>query len=364
MILRVALGMLFCLLFVLPCRADSSAAIAAYGIGVDVTASDAVSAREKAVLTGQRQALAQVVDDIGGADAAAKVASLSDAQITDMLADYQVESEKVSSVRYIGRLTFRFRADAINSYLQQNGITASATAGPPILVLPVLSADGKNLLFDDGNRWLQAWSQHTPPDGLVRLILPKGDATDMGAITADDALAGDNAMIQAAAARYGATEVAVAIATMDQGGLALSVKRYTAAGSIGGFDDKFTGTADATYLAAIDKVATQLQLDWINQNQAAPGGTSGPVSNVEQHLTVEATVANLSQWGEINRRLAAVGAIRHVDVIYLMRDRAELGLDFVGDRDQLVHELGQQALTLQDTADGKTTLSLADGPQP
>ena len=63
----------------------------------------------------------------------AKLPPLTDAQITDMVADYQVESEKVSSVRYIGQLAFRFRADAVSDYLGQGGITTTVdgrSAGP------------------------------------------------------------------------------------------------------------------------------------------------------------------------------------------------------------------------------------------
>ncbi|HEX7198277.1 MAG TPA: DUF2066 domain-containing protein, partial [Dongiaceae bacterium] len=266
MIPRVALGLLFCLLLILPSRADSQTAVAVYGVDVDVTASDAVSAREKAVLTGQRQALTQ----LAGWFAPGTTASLpGDAQITDMVTDYQVESEKVSSVRYIGQMTFRFRADAVASWLQQSGINAAVESGPPVLLLLVQTSGGKNLLFEDGNAWLAAWNQHRPADGLVRMLLPKGDAADAAAITADAALAGDSAKLQALATRYGVGEVVVAAASEDQAGLAISVKRYTAAGSIGGFDDKFAGDPDTTYLAAVDRLATQLQQDWIGQDHAA-----------------------------------------------------------------------------------------------
>lgn len=360
MILRAALGMLFCLLIALPSVARAETAVAVYGIDVDVTASDAVSAREKAVATGQRQALTELL----GWYAPGSTASLpADAQITDMVADYQVESEKVSSVRYIGQMTFRFRADAVASWLQQSGINAAVDAGPPVLLLLVQTSGGKNLLFEPGNDWLAAWNQHRPADGLVRMLLPKGDATDAGAITADAALAGDNAKLQALAARYGVGEVVVAAASADQAGVALSVKRYTVAGAIGGFDDKLAGDPDTAYLAAIDRLATQLQQDWIGQDHAAAGST-GASSSVEQRVTVEVPIGSLAQWSELNRRLAAVGTVRHVDVVYLMRGRAELDLFFSGDRNQLAGALAQQALLLQDTPDGQSTLTLGGSMQP
>jgi len=47
-----------------------------------------------------------------------------------------------------------------------------------------------------------------------------------------------------------------------------------------------------------------------------------------------------------------------------MRGRAELDLFFTGDRNQLAGALAQQALLLQDTPDGRSTLTLGGGAQP
>jgi len=355
MIPRAALGLLICLLLVHPAKADQGV-IAAYGISVDVTSSDAVSAREKAVLEGQRAALNQVLGQLAQPQDVARLPALSDAQITDMVADYEVESEKVSSVRYIGRLTFRFRADALGAYLQQAGLPFSAGSGPPALILPVLTKDGAKLLFDEGNDWRQAWAQHAPPDGLVALRLPKGDPADSAAITADQALAGDLDKLQALAARYGAGEVVVAAVQPESDGISLSVKTYAAGGPIGGFDYKIAGDPDSAYLAAIDRTAAQAQQDWIEQNRVS--------SAAEQHLTVEASFGSLGQWADMNRRLQTVATLKHVDVVYLTRGRAELDLVYIGDRGQLQHAMSQRALSLQDAPDGRAALSLADGTQP
>jgi hypothetical protein len=355
MFLRAALGMLFCLLIVFTAKAAGQPAIAVYGIRVDVTSSDAVSAREKAVLAGQRDGLHQVITSLIQSADANRLPQLSDDQITDLVADYEVESEKVSTVRYIGQLTFRFRADAVASYLQQGGFTFVATPGPAVLILPVLTDDSGNQLWEDSNSWRAAWSQHLPADGLVTFRLPKGDASD-AAVTADEVLAGDSGTLAALASRYGVSDVLVAAVRVDASGTNLSAKRYGATGALGGFEDKIAGEPDSAYLAAIDGVATQLQQDWIDQNRVSSGA--------EQSLTVDATVGGLAQWAEMNRRLANVGRLRHVEVVYLMRSHAELQLVFIGDRDQLAQALSQQALLLQNGPDGRDTLSLAGGAQP
>ncbi len=356
MILRAALGLMLCLFLVLPAKADSGAVIAVRGIDVDVTAGNAVDAREQAVLQGQRKGLRQALLMLAPAADVDRMPPLSDSQITDLVADYEVESEQTSTVRYIGRLAFRYRLDAIGALLQQSGVSSAAGASPPVLVLPVMVAGGKNLLWGDGNAWRDAWSAHPPSGGLVELMLPRGDAADAAALTADQAVAGDAAKIQSLAAHYGVGDVAVVTARPDANGpgLTLSVMRFGIAGPTGTFQDQVAGdpaNPGAAYAQAIDRIADRVQQDWIAQNRVT--------SSVEQRLTVDAPISGLAQWAELRRRLASVATLRHVDVVYLMQSHAELDLVFVGDRDQLARSLQQRALLLKDGADGHTTLELA-----
>ena len=347
---------LLCLLAWSPARAQNAGEIAVYGVDVDVTASDAVTAFNSAVIAGQRQALGKALAMVAAPADVARLPQLTDSQITDMLSDYAVESERRSTVRYIGRLAFRFRADAIRDYLQQSGVAFTATASEPVLVLPVLLAGGKDLLWDSANDWLDFWIKHPPPAGLVGLTVPKGDQADAAALGADDAVAGDAAKLQALAQRYGLTDVVVATLKPDANGpgASLEVRRYGAGGAAGGFQDHVAGDAadpSAAYTEAAERIAQQLQQDWIDQNRVT--------SDVEQRLTVEVPIANFAQWVDLRRRLTGLGTLRGVDVVYLMTNHAELDLVFVGDRDQFARALQQRALQLQDSGDGHVTLEIA-----
>jgi hypothetical protein len=367
MILRAVLGLALGLcvgLFLAPAsRAEDTGMIAVRGIDVDVTAGNAVDAREKAVLQGQRKGLRQALLMLAPSANVDQMPPLSDSQITDLVADYDVESEQTSTVRYSGKLTFRYRLDGLTALLQQNGIGAATTPSPPVLLLPVMVSGGKNILWEDGNAWRAAWASHPPSTGLVPIMLPKGDAADTAAITADQAASGDMTKIQALAAHYGVGDVAVAILRSDPASqaLAINVVRYSIAGPSGGFQDQLTPpagsttTPDTLYAAAIDRIADHFQQDWIAQNQVS--------SSIEQRLTVDAPVNGLAQWAELRRRLASIATLHQVDVVYLMQTHAELDLVFIGDRDQLTRALAQRALILKDTGDGHTSLELA-GAQP
>jgi hypothetical protein len=84
------------------------------GIPVDVTADDAATARDKAIIDGQRAALQKLVESMMGAEKAKSIPLPSDDEIAAMVQDFEVENERVSSVRYVGSLTYRFLSDPVD----------------------------------------------------------------------------------------------------------------------------------------------------------------------------------------------------------------------------------------------------------
>ncbi len=99
------------------------------GVEVDVTAADPSTARDQAITEGQRKALQKLLEEQLGAEKAATIRKPSDAEIANMVQDFEVESERSSSVRYIGVMTFRFAADQVDALTGRSG-GATLTAVP------------------------------------------------------------------------------------------------------------------------------------------------------------------------------------------------------------------------------------------
>jgi hypothetical protein len=91
------------------------------GVNVDVTASDAATARDQAIIEGQRAALKMLIEDLLGAETAAQIALPGDDAISEMVEDFEIESERLSSVRYIGVLTYRFDSFKVDDLLAAYG---------------------------------------------------------------------------------------------------------------------------------------------------------------------------------------------------------------------------------------------------
>jgi len=102
------------------------------GIPVDVTAADASAARDQAIVEGQRAALKALVENMMGAEKAAQIPLPDDAGISDMVQDFEVESERLSTVRYVGTLTFRFLSDPVDRLVGRAppGTVGTATTMP------------------------------------------------------------------------------------------------------------------------------------------------------------------------------------------------------------------------------------------
>jgi hypothetical protein len=99
------------------------------GVPVDVTAADAATARDEAILQGQRKAFDMLMEQLLGTDRAATMQKPSDAQLSAMVQDFQVESERLSTVRYIGVLTFRFDEESIDAVIGKPADSTEFTIG-------------------------------------------------------------------------------------------------------------------------------------------------------------------------------------------------------------------------------------------
>jgi hypothetical protein len=120
----------------------AAAPYAVSGVPVDVTAADAATARDQAIVEGQRKAFSMLMEQLVGAEKAATIQTPSDAQLSGMVKDFEVESERLSSVRYVGVMTYRFDAASIDAIIGKPAdgtpdVTIGAVPSGPVRTLSV-----------------------------------------------------------------------------------------------------------------------------------------------------------------------------------------------------------------------------------
>jgi hypothetical protein len=342
-------GLLALLLLVLSAgvaTAQSGQVYTATGIDVDIQG-DIATLRDQAMLEGQRRALRKVLNDIAPPERAAALTLPSDDIISTWVQDFEIEQEKTSATRYIGRFTFRFMAEPVQQFLAGNSVQFAQIQTKRLLVLPIYTDEaGNSNLWGPTNLWLATWSVKAPNVSLVPMLLPTGDVADTEALSATQALAGDLPRLTALAQRYGAGDVLVTEVRASPPGadgkqtFAITATRYSRE-SPQSFTDSVSGDPamiDESLAQSADRTIAWVQSQWKQANLVD--------ASKQSTMTVEVPIATLKQWVDIKKQLGGVPSLKSVRMVSLTRSLAILDISFLGDVPQFQRSLAQQDLSL------------------
>jgi hypothetical protein len=329
-----------------PAWAQMGQVYTATGIDVDITG-DIATLRDQAMLEGQRKALQKVLTDIAPPERVASLTLPSDDVISTWVQDFEIEQEKTSATRYIGRFTFRFMAEPVQQYLAGNRVEFAQIQTRRLLVLPIYTDEaGNSNLWGPANLWLASWSLKAPNVSLVPMMLPTGDVSDVTTLSATQALGGDLSRLTALAQRYGAGDVLVPEVRASPVGadgtqsFAISATRYSRETPMT-FTDSVSGDAaaiDELLAQGADRTIAWVQDQWKQANLVD--------ASKQSTMTVEVPISTLRQWVDIKKQLGGVPTLKSVRLVSLTRTLAILDLSFVGDLPQFQRSLAQQDLSL------------------
>lgn len=322
-------------------------------VGVDISSASASTARDQGVHEAQRRAFDLLFDRLTLDGARAALASPSADTIERMVQSFEIQEERTSATRYVGKLAIRFNAAAIRTFMRANNVAYAEVRSKPVLILPVDRSGGTAVLWQTGTAWRQAWANLAPQQaGLVPVIVPFGEATDVADIGVDQALAGDATALRRIADRYGAGDVAVAVASgTTDAGLTLTVNLYPATNAAESFaltqvplPSDGTEAVPPSLRAAVEAITHRLEERWTQASQIA-GAT-------EHDLSLTASFTDQAGWLGLRKRLAGIPTITQTRITSLSRHGATLDLRHVGDIAQLRTALAQRDLLLEDGVDG------------
>jgi hypothetical protein len=336
-------------------------------VAVDETAATAADARQTALAVGQRRAFRRLIDRLVPEDQQPLIPEVDATALQFYVRDFSVENERTSAVRYLADLTFRFDPEQVRSLLGGAGIAFAETRSKPVVVLPIFSGpDAGPTLWLETNPWRDVWAQRPGDDGLVPLTVPIGDLEDLAAIDAPKALAGDAGALRAIAARYGAEDVLVTVATLNgdpeagSGVLQVETRRYVD-GSAGSTQrDRLVQVSGEPYEGFLERAAARIdnavQEAWKQQYLLQFGN--------QRTILVFVPLEGLDDWLTVRRRLEGVPAIQQTGLAALSRKEAQLEITFLGDEQRLSRALSQRDLFLALRPDSNWELTRRDKPRP
>jgi hypothetical protein len=311
------------------------------GVHVDETAENAAAAQQAGFAAAQRIGFERLVRRLTLPEELATRAAptLDAAALEQLVLSVDVEEERRSSTRYIGRLTVRFDPSGVRTLLRNYSLTVVDTRTAPVLVVPASIAGTPE---ETAALWREVWAQGGFGAELVPLVVAPATlqgAPDWGAVApiAESAAA--------ASALYATLRVqgSTAVASLVEVDANARRDRGEAAARISGGD---AAALRAALASLAEQASLRLQNEW--KGRVAIGGGQ------RARVSASALYTDQRQWERIKDALeaAAQTLISEIRIEAVGREGALVSFSFVGDRTQLSAELNRRGVRLEDTPQG------------
>jgi hypothetical protein len=331
-------------------------------ISVDVTAKDAVAAREMGMAEAEQRAVMTVLKRIVPTSAYSSLPEISKDDIETLVNGVSIRSEQNSTTRYLAVLDISLNEQALQQFLQDQNISFSEARAPSISILPLM-LDGGSVKSEGAEGWREAWedldlSHSVTPATILR---PRPDL-DAGTVKA--VLAGNPPALASMQEDYNYGQLFIAVGELDHGQFVTRLAGTDAVGPIT-FEqsDKLTGDAKTAARNAAGIAFGVLENRWkMSQEGEAPAsevkheegsgtgaeteGKSNEPAEVPRNVVAEVEFSGLKDWQDIRGRLMNIAGIQGLEVNSLSARAASITFDYAGSLGKLQTELGQNGFEL------------------
>ena len=318
---------------------------------VDERATDEVAAKLQGIQKAQQEALYNLIQKITLRDHHGQLPQVDQKIIQQTIRDYAVADEKFGGGRYLAKLTVRFKRAAVRTLLRRNKVPIAETVSRAVVVIPVYRTAGSILLWDDPNPWFAAWASRPSPNGLLPMVVPLGDFSDITVLSSEQALSGDRDRLSAIAKKYDAIGTLVTLAELDidpqtsAPSIQISMTRFGKADAGRVFFRSFSGTRESgvseLLKEAVEALVIRAEEDWKRDNLQS--------LSAQQRISIHVPLTSLKNWLIIRNRLEKVSPIIDLDVARLSVSEALLEIRYSGGPDQLRRSMAQSDLDLEFT---------------
>ncbi|MCG8545575.1 MAG: DUF2066 domain-containing protein [Alphaproteobacteria bacterium] len=341
--LCLAIVLVFGIVAARPAQASDVYSVA--DISIDERAANEVSAKTVGIAKAQREALRILFERLTLRVDHERLPVVTDAVVAQTIRDFAVSQERFGGGRYLASLSVRFKPNVVRGMLHDAGISYAEVASRPNLVLPVFETAGSTILWDEPNPWFDAWLRREPPTGLLPLVLPLRDLSDISEITAEQAVTGDEARLKAIAAKYKAFGVFVILAQLTVDPLSnapvvdVTTVHHQPGEAVQTISRTFNAREGTDLTGLFDHVVNEVVIDleesWKQANLQA--------FDSEQNISIVVPLTRLGDWLSVRRKISSVPSVKQMNVARLSVREARVDLMFLGQPDQL-----RRALALKD----------------
>ncbi len=315
-------------------------------IAIDVTAENAVQARENAILEAQRSAFDKLVKNTLNDADYQSLPTISDQMLTDLVRGFSVKNERSSADRYKAEFTVTFDEEKLERFLGVVGLADFHKGHSSIVIMPFLQIGSKLILWDEPNPWREAWQKNVilNTDNLT-IRVPIGDISDIADIPDASAFTPDSANITTILERYNAQHVIYAVAKTKGPVLdpseGVRVTLYSVSPNSVTRLNQIAVTHDLEKLSfenAITETVDYLEKNWSSQI------TFSEIQS--QSVTAQLYMSGLAEWVDIKRQIESLANVENVKNNSMTHDRVDLTIEYTGSLDDFRNVLNLNGFNL------------------
>ena len=332
-------------------------------ISVDVTAKDAVAARDEGMAEAQMRAVKTVLQRLLPLSAQDQIPEFTPEDVEGLVNGVSIRSEQNSTTRYIATLDVSVSEPGIKKLLQDQAMPYSESRAPSISILPLVIAGG-SVKSEGGEGWRQAFEQldlaHSATPATILRPRP-GLSLD----TVKAVLAGDAQALATMQADYGYGPLVLAVGEAAKGEFVTRLAGTDSVGAINfGRSDKLSADARTIAREAAATAFGIIENRWkvsqapeasptdvkYEEGAGAPAAEPGaaPKGEVPRNVVAQVEFSSLKDWQDIRGRLMNVAGIEALEVNTLSARGASVTFDYAGSLGHLQEVLGQNGFEFGD----------------
>ena len=335
-------------------------------IEVDVSAKNAVEAREKAFQEAQIKGYTKLAEKMLTEEELESFETPDIKTVSRYVMDFEVTDERLSATRYSG--TYRIRYDNSGfkrkpKQAEQNNSQSSNTANTVgnILVIPFFEDAGYPMLWRT-NPFLQAWMRAKEAGRAAPAVVPRGDMQDISAIKDHEALQYNPQSLLALKQRYRTPYAAILLARpelMPDGRQNLSISIYQTK-SYGpelaqqiSVRSEAGETSKSFYDRSVNEVKNVFTQKWkrktaVPAQQPPQASLQQPLTGPVNNLIAQVGFSNMKQWLNTKAAIERANGVRGVTVKSLSSRGATLGIAYQGGVENLRASLRDNGVGMND----------------
>jgi hypothetical protein len=331
-------------------------------VTIDEVANDAIQAKERGLHQAEIKGLWTILSNASPDRAKEIFDSLKPNDIHGMVESLRIENEREKATRYQADayITYkRLRVDAL--LLHHKGVappsSVDLTGEHTVLVLPLLNDGSGNLvLWQKNNTWKDALNRHILELGKNKVILPYGDPTDTLWMDQETVLAGDIAVLQKVAERYGTRNVVIAVATLERTGQDASSTAYSAnialrragADTTSVLDKKYSAPAGRPVSDVMDKAAIDI-LSTLADSASQYAIFAEPEDSKTKALVIRAEYTSPDKWISTRSFIERIEGVKLVDIGAVTTRYCQATIYYRGSANTIKSSLEAQGNQVKDT---------------